>query len=276
MNKRLLSNIDLQQLYTTFNAAFASYFVKFQPTEEEFHYRLKNKIRMDYSVSAGAYDGDQLVGFIIHTSNIYQGIPTAYNGGTGVLPGFRNQKVAEEIYEYLIPKIQTKFLGRILLEVIESNDSAIKLYEKIGFTFSRKMRCFKQTHKLDFLKNETPTELGNINELDFSFNDFEPSFIDSEAHLLEGNEKVLVCKIEGELAGFAVFQPHLGRISQLSVARKYRGLSIGKSLLYNIQKHTDKKLTIMNIPEDQESFHLFLKRCGFENQINQFEMELII
>jgi len=193
-----------------------------------------------------------------------------------VLPGFRNQKIAEDLYEYLIPKIQSRFLARILLEVVEVNEYAIKLYEKIGFSFKRRMLCFRQTHKIDFLKNETTAEIGSIQDVNFTFNDFEPSFIDNGAHLMEGHEKVLLSKVENELAGFAIFQPHLGRISQLAVRRKFRGLNVGKSLIYNVQKHTDKKLTIMNIPEDQEKFHLFLKRCGFENEVNQFEMELII
>ena len=276
MNCKLLSENDFQALFKTFNAAFSSNFVKLQPSEEEFKYRLNQKIRVENDISGGAFDGDEMLGFILHASNSYQGIPTAYNGGTGVLPGFRNQRVAEELYEFLIPKIQSKFLARILLEVVEVNEYAIKLYEKIGFSIKRKMLCFKQTHQIDFLKAELPTEEGAISEVDFTFCDFQPSFIDNETHLRDGDEKVLLCKIENELAGFVVFQPHLGRISQLAVSRKFRGDKVGKSLIFNVQKHTDKKLTIMNIPEDQENFHLFLKRCGFENEVNQFEMELII
>ena len=115
MNLRLLTDSDAESLYDTFRAAFSSNFVKLQPSEVEFYYRLNDKIRMEFDISGGSFDGDEMVGFILHTSNIYQGIPTAYNGGTGVLPGFRNQKVAEDIYEFLIPKIQSKFLARILL-----------------------------------------------------------------------------------------------------------------------------------------------------------------
>jgi len=276
MNLRSLTESDSYALYTTFKAAFAKNFVKFQPTEEEFYYRIKDKVRVENEISAGSFDGQEMVGFILHTSNIYQGIPTAYNGGTGVLPGFRNQKVAEDLYEFLIPKIQSQFLARVLLEVVEVNEYAIKLYEKIGFSFKRRMLCFKQTHKIDFLKNESLVTEGSIQDVEFGFNDFEPSFIDNEAHLREGSEKVLICKVDEALAGFAIFQPHLGRISQLAVSRRFRGLNVGRSLIYHVQKHTDRKLTIMNIPEDQENFHEFLKRCGFENEVTQFEMELII
>lgn len=276
MNCRLLSENDFHSLYQTFNAAFSENFVKFQPAEEEFLFRINEKIRVENDISAASFDGTEMVGFILHTSNVYQGIPTAYNAGTGVLPGFRNQKVAEEIYEFLIPKIQSKFLARILLEVVEVNEYAIKLYEKIGFSFKRRMLCFKQAIQIEQPQNELVIESGEITDVDFNFNDFEPSFIDNEAHLKAGKEKVLVCKTQGKMAGYAILQPHLGRISQLAVSRQFRGLGVGKSLLYNAQELSKKKLTIMNIPEDQDNFHHFLKNCGFENEVNQFEMELII
>lgn len=276
MNCRLLIEDDFHSLFRTFNAAFSNNFVKLQPTEDEFLYRLHEKIRIENSISAGSFDGDEMVGFIIHSSNVYQGIPTAYNGGTGVLPGFRNQRVAEDIYEYLMPKIRAKFLARILLEVVEVNEFAVKLYEKIGFNFKRRMLCFKQRKTFEKPKSNLLIEDVAMADVDFNFNDFEPSFIDNEAHLRAGRERVLACKIEDEIAGFAIFQPHLGRISQLAVSRKFRGMKVGRSLLHSVQSWTDKKLTIMNIPEDQDSFHSFLKNCGFENEVNQFEMELII
>ena len=276
MYLRSLSESDFQALYNTFKAAFASNFVKFQPTKEEFRRRIQDKIRIQPEISAGSFDGSEMVGFILHTSNIYQGIPTAYNGGTGVLPGFRNQKVAEDLYAHLIPKIQSQFLARVLLEVVEVNEYAIKLYEKIGFSFKRRMFCFKQTEKISNPRENVLIEDGNISQANFTFNDFQPSFIDNESHLKEGNEKVILCKVDEELAGFAVYQPLSGRISQLAVSRKHRGLTIGKSLIYSVQNNCKKHLTIMNIPEDQENFHRFLLRCGFENEVNQFEMELII
>ncbi|MEM0939305.1 MAG: GNAT family N-acetyltransferase [Bacteroidota bacterium] len=276
MAHRLLTKNDFTALYDSFKAAFSENSVKLRPTKEEFSYRLAHKLRVVYDISGATFDGSVLIGFILHTSNIYEGIPTAYNGGTGVLPGFRNQRVAEELYEYLIPKIQSKFLARVLLEVVEVNEYAIKLYEKVGFNFRRRLLCFKQTLELDYLSHSHKIEEGLVSQVDFNFNDFEPSFLDSEAHLMDGKEKVLLCKINGELAGFAIFQPHLGRISQLAVIPKHRGKKVAKSLLYEIQKKSSKKLTIMNIPEDQLSFHQFLIRNGFINEVNQFEMELII
>ncbi|MEQ6167343.1 MULTISPECIES: GNAT family N-acetyltransferase [unclassified Ekhidna] len=276
MNIRLLNDEDLIPLYRTFTSAFAKNEVRFEPSLEEFNYRIHKKLLLDRVISAAALDGDEMVGFILHSSNLYQGIPTAYNGGTGVLPGFRNQNVAAQIYDYLIPRVQQKSLARILLEVVETNIYAIALYEKIGFTFKRRFKCYKKIKDLDATL-EVDVEEGDMKDVDFSFIDFHPCFLDSEEHLKRGNEKVLITRnAEGSLTGYLIMQPHLGRISQIAVDRLHRQSRIGLSLIRKAQTLTDKPLTIMNIPEDEIGFDVFLKGCGFENQVNQFEMELII
>lgn len=276
MNIRLLNDEDLIPLYRTFTSAFAHNEVRFEPSIEEFNYRIHKKLLLDRAITAAALDGEEMVGFILHSSNVYQGIPTAYNGGTGVLPGFRNQNVAAQIYDYLIPRIQQKSLARILLEVVETNIYAIALYEKIGFTFKRRFKCYKKIKELD-VETEVEVAEGNMEEVDFSFSDFHPCFLDSEEHLKRGNEKVLLARNgSGDLEGYLILQPHLGRISQIAVDRIHRHNRVGLSLIRKAQMLADKPLSIMNIPEDEIGFDVFLKSCGFENQVNQFEMELII
>ena len=275
MDIRQISEEDFESLYKTFKIAFTNNEVTFQPTVEEFNHRLKKKVLVQNEISAASFDGDVMTGFILHASGIYQGIPTAYNGGTGVLPGFRNQKTAERIYEFLIPKIQAQFLARILLEVINTNEKAISLYEKIGFTFKRSFKCYKMVKKFQSF-SEVNVREGKMDEVNFSFNDFEPSFIDSSEHLRMGEETVLVSENDGAISGYLIFQPHIGRISQIAVNRISRNSGVGEALLGQAQSLAKKPLTIMNIPEDEIGFDSFLVRCGFENQVNQYEMELII
>ena len=54
MNCRLLTEADFHALYQTFNAAFSDNFVKFQPTEEEFLYRINEKVRVEKNGSLKA------------------------------------------------------------------------------------------------------------------------------------------------------------------------------------------------------------------------------
>ncbi|MEO9482680.1 MAG: GNAT family N-acetyltransferase [Ekhidna sp.] len=275
MEIRLLAKEDIDSLYRTFKAAFTDNEVVFQPSIEEFSHRLYKKLHFDRDISAASHDGDEMMGFILHSSGIYQGIPTAYNGGTGVLPGFRNQKTAERIYDFLIPRIQQKFLARILLEVVETNKQAISLYEKIGFSVRRKFRCYKLTGSFESFAEVKVME-GSLEDVNFNFTDFEPSFIDSSEQLKRGSEKILISKKDKEVTGYVIFQSHLGRISQLAVDRMHRQTGVGEALLSKAQFFSQKPLSIMNIPEDESGFDSFLKRCGFQNQVNQYEMELII
>ncbi|MEM9895484.1 MAG: GNAT family N-acetyltransferase [Bacteroidota bacterium] len=274
MNIRLLQENDEAELYTAFQSAFSTSSVGASTSLQNFQYRLYQKLKIDFTISAGLFE-ENLVGFILHTSNLYEDIPTAYNGGTGVLPGFRNQQLAESIYEYLLPRIREKLDARIILEVIDANAAAIKLYEKIGFQIRRKFRCYRQVRPMD-LSFTHETEKATISELDFSFGDYLPSFIDSENQLRNGSEKVLTVRQHGKILGFLIFQPHLGRISQLAVDPASRNERIGQSLVFRAQQLSKFKLTIMNIPDSEIGFHKFLLACGFKNEIDQFEMEYIL
>ena len=276
MEKRLIGRGDFKSLHATFCHAFSNYKVPFNLTEEEFDIRIHQKLHVNYDLSAATFDGDEMIGFILHTANTYEGIHTAFNGGTGVIPGFRNQKTGEELYEFLIPILIKHSIPRILLEVIDSNEQAIRLYEKVGFTFRRKFHCYKLENSKSMEKVEDTTEQGTIEDVIEDFADFEPSFVDSFNQLKLGNETVRIIKENGETVGFIIFQPQLGRISQIAIAKEYRKKSYGRALIASALARSDKKLTVMNVPQDEIGFHRFLTSSGFENQINQFEMELII
>ena len=275
MERRLLTKNDFKKLHEAFSLAFSKNKVPFTFTEEEFDYRIHKKLNIDYELSGGAFDGSELIGFILHSSNIYEGIPTAFNAGTGVIPGFRNQNTGEELYEFLLPKIIAKSLARVILEVIDTNETAIHLYEKIGFSFRRRFLCYKQMHPMQD-EPKYPIENGTLQDVDEDFTDYVPSFADSINQLQYSEETVFIAKKDGEAIGYVIFQPSLGRISQLAVARLYREEGIGRALIFAALKAAKKPLTIMNIPENEFGMHRFLKKCGFENQVNQFEMELII
>jgi len=275
MEIRSLNVKDLVQLHRAFNLAFTDYNVTINTTLAEFEYRINKKLLIDYDISAATFDGPELLGFILHTSNNYEGLLTAYNGGTGVIPGFRNQDLAEEIYQFLIPKIRDHSISRILLEVVENNEKAIRLYEKLGFMYRRSFVCFKQVKPLKLTQMQK-VEAGTFKDIDTINNDFEPSFGDTESQLAKGDERVIVAKKDDRIVGHLIFQPQNGRISQIAVSRVFRSERFGESLIYAAQQITNKSLTVMNIPSNEIGMRKFLQKCGFENQVNQFEMELIL
>lgn len=271
MKFRLLKESDMNSLYEAFIIAFSANNVRFKPTYEEFEHRMKNKLLLDYSISAGAFDNEKLIGFILHTKGKIEKEIIAYNGGTGVLPEWRNQQVGERMYGFLLPKLTEYKVKKVYLEVVSDNLSAIRLYEKIGYEFTRETKCYKQTKPQEIAVTHDIQEY-DIRLIQKSFTDFEPSFIDSFFHLKRTNETVLTAKNGSECIGYLIFQPKMGRISQITVLPNFRRKGIGSQLIQSAQKYTSKPLTIMNIPTQETEMNDFLVSQGFENQVNQCEM----
>jgi len=167
---------------------------------------------------------------------------------------------------------------RVLLEVIESNDKAISLYDSFDFRPRRLFRCFKRNEittgviraDLEIVKADNWEALSTL-----AFHDYEPSFIDDLEQLRHNSdyEQILLVKEGEKVLGYAIFQPLLGRISQLAVTRNHRRQKIGTTLIHTIQNMSKKdNLSILNSPDDQKEMIAFLESRGFKNEINQIEM----
>ncbi|MEQ8583981.1 MAG: GNAT family N-acetyltransferase [Marinoscillum sp.] len=269
------------KLHQAFIGAFSEYFVTFQPPLEQFRNRIFNKLHLLPSLSLMAWHKDEMVGFMLHTVNVYQGKVTAYNGGTGVIPSHQRSHIATQLYEILLGRMRDQgTITRVLLEVVEQNTKAARFYESLGFQFTRVLRCFSlqgelpkispdiEVKKSDLLKTEYLTHLS-----------FQPSFLDSTSQLPHNlaNEIILEARIGESLAGHLVFQPQNGRISRVAVHKDFRQQGVASALIQNaLMRSGDPKLTVMNIPEDEHPTIEALKAMGFHNELNQFELELII
>ncbi|MBQ7817864.1 MAG: ribosomal protein S18-alanine N-acetyltransferase [Oscillospiraceae bacterium] len=77
-----------------------------------------------------ALDGDCVAGYV--GSQSVMGETDMMN--IAVSPKYRRQGVAEALIEELVRQLQEKGNHCLTLEVRVSNDAAVKLYEKLGFT----------------------------------------------------------------------------------------------------------------------------------------------
>lgn len=268
---------DFTLLHKAFVEAFSDYFVSFQPTIDQFERRIIDKLHIHPSLSKLAWVNGQIVGFGLHTLNSYEGLKTLYNGGTGVIPSLRLNRIAFGLLDHVAKQASEMKTERILLEVIDKNDAGINLYKSLNYEERRIVKCFRLSEKvksdlkIDFL-------LSSALKPEYStLTSFEPTFLDCTDQLKYNlkNEIILEAVIDGALVGFAIFQPRLGRISQIAVDENQRGNGIGRSILQKVQKLSSvKDLTIMNIPENEVDTILALKSIGFQNDVNQIEMEL--
>lgn len=276
---RSLSKEDIPQMYMAFNEAFSDYNIRFQLSFEQFLEKFIKKLNINFSASCGVFDEEKLAGFIFTRISEYNGLPTAYNGGTGVILSYRHQNFTGKMYEFLFPVFRKLGVEQCILEVITTNKKALNAYEKIGFKKRRHFHCFKLSSRLKAVPGSTKVLIQKADQPDWptyhQFFDFAPSFLDSSNVLATNlyNEKIIEAYMEDKFAGYAIFQPKTGRISQLAVAQSARAKGIGNQLLRQIYHDSeDKNLTIINIPTDAKKAIQYLMASGFENQLDQFEM----
>lgn len=270
---------DLEEMHKTFLMAFSDYQIPFNLSLAEFSKKFVEKLNMDFSLSPAVFDEDRMVAFIFTSLNIYDGLLTAYNGGTGVIKSHRGIGLVKQMYNFLTPKLKEKNVTQCVLEVLTQNERAIRAYDSCGFRKSRYYHCYKLTGKKTFTQYNYPwgikVSLFPEWKTYTKFFDFLPSFLDTPSmidHNLK-NERIIEAVLNGEVVGYAIYQPIQGRISHIGVNPGWRRKGIGSSLLnYIYEDSANKNLSIININKEASGMKEFLSVMGFENQFDQWEM----
>lgn len=285
MNYRFLNMDDLPQLHRAYVESFADYAIKIQPTLEQISRVLvRNGLRWD--ISAGAFDGEnRLIAFTANGFDQWLDQPTAYDSGTGVLPAHRRSGAAYKLFEFMLPKLKEEGIRQYLLEVISTNEPALRLYRKLGF---------EQTRELEILALDSPLrlaasdgqpaglEIREIREPDWerlrTFWNCAPSWQNSASAIARSKSAKLLlgAYLEGECVGYGVVSPSSGDIPQLAVSPQHRGRGIGSALLRAMCAliPPDKTVTMNNVDSTASEMLAFCAARGFKPVITQFEMLL--
>lgn len=271
-----LDKVSISELTTCFNLAFSDYFVKFSATESYLQQRWKGA-GIDFSLSSGVIDEGKLVGFIINGIRDWNGLKTAFNSGTGVIPSHRGNRLTEKMYQFLLPKFLENGIQSLGLEVIQENMKAIHVYEKVGLKIRRSFHCFRGEIKMDsteLAQNLVVTEIKNPDWESFkSFYDFEPAWENNNMAIKSCEELYSFFGIErnNQLIAFAIVKNENGDIPQFGVLPEFRNQGVGKFLFSHISTlHSTVRSN--NIDASALSVLKFLETIGMKNTVNQYEM----
>ena len=274
-----LENTSIDQILETFNLSFSDYIIPFRLTKEQLEEKMKGEsIRLEFSV--GAFEEDQLIGFILHGFDLVDNMKVVYNGGTGVIPTKRGSKLTVKMYEYILPVLNQNNIDKVLLEVITTNEAAIKTYQNIGFKTMRLLNCFKGS--LSQVDTTGKFEIREMEEYDwpnlYSFWDVKPSWQNSVTAVekLKTSNVSVGAYENGMLLGYAFFNPKIKRIQQLSVNKAYRNRGIGTQLIEYISTKHEKDISIINVDDSSIETLKFLNKAGLKISVKQYEMELTL
>jgi ribosomal protein S18 acetylase RimI-like enzyme len=175
--------------------------------------------------------------------------------------------------QFILPHLREAGARRYLLEVIETNTSAVALYESLGFTTTRSLTCWKYETKASGDLAIRPIEADW--ELFATFRDVEPSWQNSEASLRRALHKRLILGgFDGDLlAGYAIVFPLTHDLPQLAVRRTHRRRGFGSALLDRATAEAEGAVRILNVDARDEGIDAFLRTRGAANYIRQLEME---
>ena len=274
---KTLKNITTEELLEVFNLSFSDYVVPFCLTKEQLEGKIKSdSIKLEFSV--GAFENNQLIAFILHGYDTIDNLKIVYNAGTGVIPTKRGNKLTAKLYEYILPILHENNIDKLLLEVITTNEPAIKTYKNIGFKTIRELNCYKGS--LNITNTNNDFEIRELEAYDWqklhSFWDLKPSWqnsITAVEKLKKSNISIGIYD-EEKLIGYTIFNPKIKRIYQLSVDKNYRRKGVGRQLLKHIATNYGKEISVINVDNTSKETQIFFNEIGMDIYIKQYEMEL--
>ena len=211
MKIKSLGNTDFETIFKAFNQAFADYEIQINADELKAMWK-----RRGYhpDLSFAAFEGNEIVSFTFNGIGNFNGIPTAYDTGTGTLKEFRGKGLATKVFEYSIPYLKEANIRQYLLEVLQHNTSAVSVYRKIGFETTREFNYFKQKNdeiRFPVKTGDVPYSVQRIDIEQISslsaFWDFYPSWQNSFEAIQRASDDFVSLGVfdEKKLVGYCVF-----------------------------------------------------------------------
>ena len=265
-----LKNTPIEKIVECFVEAFSDYVVK-MPSEVQYWKNRFEGARVNYELSFGLFDEKKLVGFIINGIDFRHGELTAFNTGTGVIKSYRGHHLVDQMYKRAIPVLKKHGVKKCALEVIQGNDVAISVYKRIGFTIFRKLKCYqtelKKTNKVVYIQQ---CAVEAVIKKEFPFTPFHSwdNSNDAMLHPSANYHAYQVFNSDKITIGYFIINPNNGNVPQLEVNENDFDL-----LLQGIAQ-IKKVIKINNVDARRIVLTKNLHNFGFENTIDQFEMEM--
>src|SRR6266540_3303506 len=134
---RPASSLSPGERVDLFNAAYVDYFIPFRLDEPALD-AMTTSFDLDVDASRVALADGEPIGF----GNLGLRGDQAWIGGVGVVVPARRQGIAEALMRALHDEAAARGVTNVWLEVMEQNDAAYRLYEKLGYRIVREVEVW--------------------------------------------------------------------------------------------------------------------------------------
>jgi GNAT superfamily N-acetyltransferase len=272
MHIQHLATTPFPQIAHCFLKAFEHYYVP-MPVDPEYYFARWKAAMVDYSLSFGVFDQQELVGFVLHAVDTREDVKVAYNAATGVLPAYRKKGVVQQLYTHALPLLTKQGIEHIRLEVITQNEAAIRAYQKVGFEVARHFHCFKGTLSATPSTSEAEVQevpLENVpwnklpNQTHYSWENQKPS-------LLRGSYRFFQVLHNNLAESFFIVHQNGEYLAQVDVL--IEGDKVWNRLFAAMQQYAPT-VKLNNVDHRLTDKLKQLKVAGLQESIAQYEMEL--
>lgn len=274
------SNVQKELIFQAFKNGFSDYPIPFQHSMDFFFDCFFNREGNQLEHSFIALHNDIPVGLIMGGIREFDSYRNLRCGTLCILPEYRGQQVADQLFELFLQNARQANCERISLEVLADNHRAIRFYEKMDFAIHNKLLYYHVdgTQLSSTYKEYVPTF--EITELSASA---AASYLKTQntGHINWQNEATyFLCdpnvrcyqyltydKIKGVIA-----MSISGHIYQMCVAEDSRRQGIGTALLLHAFFQNRVEKISLSFPNNLENLD-FLSSLGFiKDPVEQFEM----
>lgn len=261
---RSLDNINIDQLASCFNLAFSDYEQAICFTPESMKYYLTASA-VELSLSYGAFVEEQLIGFILNASGVYQKENVVFDAGTGVIPEHRDKKVFSRLFEFTVEQLRQRGIVKYYLEVLQSNDYAISVYRKKGFSVRRAYSVLVASGNDPDLEQDVPVATYETFCAFSTAFSVEPSF-EHTSHNIEQNPQLYEVLWLDDQA-YCIYARRNGELIQLH----YNNLAALKNVVAALIRRYPRAMA-KNVDYDCPDVIQLLIELGFVEILKQYEM----
>lgn len=263
-----LEKVPLHEMARCLNLAFSDYAVPVHLEETELPGFFAAS-GIEEKRSFGAFLDGRLIGFLFHACHPYQGQSAAFAVGAGVVPGHRGKGVIASLFALAEQRLRQISTEAYYLEVLQQNERAVALYERLGFSITRELAVLRAVAN----HNEPAAEgaaWAPFTGLDLAegCRRARYSFEHSDHVLVLHPERYgVVYRKNDKISAYCIFSKADGSLCQLG----YRSLEDLRKVVQTLLERYGC-ITAKNIDSDDAEVLDMLASLGFQTVVKQFEM----